>query len=357
MSRVTSSSPVTGRSSPPRIAGRTTPRIPSSPPRTGGYFEPSAQPDDGSFDEVEAFRQFNPAFVSLNGRNAPLTAAEIETFGDFALQILYPPNPIRALDNSLTADQAAGRYTYFNTLRSIGFVCNDCHRLDATANAEFGVESPGLFGSSGKYVIGEAGQSLKIPHFRNLYQKVGMFGVVSNPLFNPELDGSFQGDQIRGFGFLHSGAFDSPSRFLSVGFTEGPFNPGGFPQTDAGRTERRQVEAFLYAYDSNLAPVVGQQITLTAWNSAVAVPRIALLIARAEHSECELIAHSGPRSYLYEDEKFHPDEAGAPKLGKAQMWLVAKLPGQEVTFTCVPVGAGRRMGIDRDLDGVLNRDE
>ncbi len=325
--------------------------------RTGGYFEPSVQPDEGSFDEVEAFRQFNPAFASLNGRDVPLTESEITTFGDFALQILYPPNPIRALDNSLTADQAAGRYTYFNTPRSIGFVCNDCHRLDPTANAEFGVASPGLFGTSGEYVIGEAGQSLKIPHFRNAYQKVGMFGVVSNPLFNPELDGSFQGDQIRGFGFLHSGAFDSPSRFLSVGFTEGPFNPGGFPQTDAGRAERRQVEAFLYAYDSNLAPIVGQQITLTATNSAVAVPRISLLIARAEHGECELIARSGHRSYLYDDEKFHPDKAGAPKLSKAQMWLIAKLPGQEVTFTCVPVGAGRRMGLDRDLDGVLNRDE
>jgi len=325
--------------------------------RTGGYFEPSAQPDDGSFDEVEAFRQFNPAFVSLNGRAEPLTPAEMEVFGDFALQLLYPPNPIRALDNSLTPEQAAGRYTFFNTPRSIGFVCNDCHRLDPDANAEFGVDSPGLFGTSGAYVIGEAGQTFKIPHFRNLYQKIGMFGLVSHPLFNPELGGEFQGDQIRGFGFLHSGAFDSPSRFLSVGFTEGPFNPGGFPLTDAGRTERRQLEAFLYAFDSNLAPVVGQQITLTALNSAVALPRVNLLLARAEQGECELIARTADRSYLYADGKFRPDKKFALPLGKPEMWLLAKLPGQELTFTCVPVGAGRRMGLDRDLDGVLNRDE
>lgn len=325
--------------------------------RTGGYFEASAQPDDGSFDEVEAFRQFNPAFVSLNGRNVPLSASQMATFGEFALQILYPPNPIRALDNSLTAEQAAGRHTYFNTPRSIGFTCNDCHRLDPTANAEFGVASPGLFGSSGKYVIGEAGQSLKIPHFRNLYQKVGMFGLVSDPLFNPELGGAFQGDQIRGFGFLHSGAFDSPARFLSVGFTEGPFNPGGFPQTDAGRTERRQVEAFLFAFDSNLAPIVGQQVTLTASNSAVAGPRVTLLVARAELSECELIARVADRSYLYDNGHFYPDRAFALVLSEAQLRQLPALPGQEVTYTCVPVGSGRRMGIDRDLDGVLNRDE
>src|SRR5262245_3035084 len=36
--------------------------------RSGGFNEPSAQPDQGSFDEVAAFKQFNEAFVDLNGR-------------------------------------------------------------------------------------------------------------------------------------------------------------------------------------------------------------------------------------------------------------------------------------------------
>jgi len=31
--------------------------------------------------------------------------------------------------------------------------------------------------------------------------------------------------------------------------------------------------------------------------------------------------------------------------------------GSELTYTCVPPGAGRRIGIDRDLDGVLDGDE
>lgn len=52
---------------------------------------------------------------------------------------------------------------------------------------------------------------------------------------------------------------------------------------------RRQLEAFVLAFDTNLAPIVGQQITLTPTNAAVAVPRINLLIARAEARECELI--------------------------------------------------------------------
>lgn len=33
----------------------------------------------------------------------------MEAFTDFNLQATYPPNPIRALDNSLTATQDAGR--------------------------------------------------------------------------------------------------------------------------------------------------------------------------------------------------------------------------------------------------------
>ena len=32
-------------------------------------------------------------------------------------------------------------------------------------------------------------------------------------------------------------------------------------------------------------------------------------------------------------------------------------PADRLTFTCVPWGSGERIGIDRDLDGVLNGDE
>ena len=64
------------------------------------------------------------------------------------------------------------------------------------------------------------------------------------------------------------------------------------------------MEQFLLAYDSDLAPVVGQQITLTSANSAAAGPRIDLLIARAAApfiskslngtvTECDLVAQVG----------------------------------------------------------------
>src|SRR5205085_2450642 len=54
--------------------------------RTGGNDAPSAQPDSGSFDEDAAFKKFNVAFPGLLGRNAELSADEMQAFTDFVLQ-------------------------------------------------------------------------------------------------------------------------------------------------------------------------------------------------------------------------------------------------------------------------------
>src|SRR5262249_5741631 len=77
--------------------------------RTGG-FEPGGDP----LDEEAAFMAFNVAFEGLLGRAAPLTDEEMKAFTEFALQLTYPPNPIRALDTSLTPAQQRGR-DYFLT--------------------------------------------------------------------------------------------------------------------------------------------------------------------------------------------------------------------------------------------------
>ena len=88
-----------------------------------------------------------------------------------------------------------------------------------------------------------------------------MFGMPAVDFFNTRRQRRHKGDQIRGFGFLHDGSVDTVFRFLqaTVFNDGGTFNPKGF-QND---TQRRQVEQFLLAFDSDLAPIVGQQITLT----------------------------------------------------------------------------------------------
>src|SRR6185312_12119633 len=55
-----------------------------------------------------------------------------------------------------------------------------------------------------------------------------------------------------------------------------------------GPTEAAQLEQFMLVMDSNLKPIVGQQVTLTNTNASAANPRIDLLIAQATANACEL---------------------------------------------------------------------
>jgi len=330
--------------------------------------EPSAQPDSGAFDENAAFLKFNVAFQGLNGRKEQLTADEMQAFADFALQITYPPNPIRRLDNSLTPDQQAGRDFFFGGRSDTFLNCNGCHVLNPTGNAEFGVARPGFFGSDGRFSFEGEPQILKIPHLRNMYQKVGKFGMPRAPFFLPEsftgADNAFMGDQVRGFGFLHDGSVDTLNRFHStVLFVQRPAGPGdpgnpdGFALTPEGFLKRRQVEQFMLAFDSNLAPIVGQQVTLTGRNWAVARPRVQLFLARAAQGECDIVAKRHGRGFVYQSGLFLPDSIWDSPVTVSQLARLAASAEGEVTLTCVPPGSGVRIGIDRDEDGILDEDE
>jgi DNA-binding beta-propeller fold protein YncE len=355
--------------------------------RTGGNdVAASAQPNTGTFDERAAFKKFNVAFPGLLGAAGELSNADMEAFTTFMLQVMYPPNPIRNLDNSLTANQQAGRDFYFNNLLGIPLPtdtfqnCNGCHTLDPLGNFLEGERKFGFFGSNGSYSFEAESQFFKVPHLRNAYQKVGMFGGVTTfglpidteeprpptaaPLPPPFNDDTFKGDQVRGFGFLHSGESDTVYRFLGATlFAQRPLldpfpNPFGIPIDQTGIQLRRNLEAFVHAYDSNLAPVVGQQITLTSGNASVVNPRINLLKSRAFFLECELIVRGrqgnsdvgflySPLTGLYERDRILTLPYNETQLRS----LTATAP---LTFTCVPPGSGRRLALDRDSDGLPN---
>ncbi len=326
--------------------------------RTGGNDAPSAQPNDGSFDEVAAFKKFNPSFESLLGRNAQLSDAEMQQFTRFILQVTYPPNPIRNLDNSLTPAQQAGRDFFVGTRVDPQGSCETCHRIDPHANPGEGAFA-GFFGTDGRSSFDAEQQIFKVPHLRNLYQKVGMFGAgfTTNTL-GPD---PFLGDQIRGVGFNHDGTIPDLFRFNSQ-FDEIPLNPVGIPHTPAGVQAKRDMEQFMLAFDTNLAPIVGQQVTLTADNPAVAGPRLQLLEARAEAGECELVA----KGLLAQQEVgflylggglFKSDRKAVPPITDAALRTLVVARNGVLTYTCTPLGSGQRIGIDRDLDGVLDGDE
>src|SRR5262249_55037573 len=125
-----------------------------------------------------------------------------------------------------------------------------------------------------------------------------------------------------------------------------------------GDPQRRDVEQFLLAFDSDLAPVVGQQITLRADSAGGVGARIDLLIARAKApfvskvlggsaKECDLVARgviAGRQTTfrLRADGMFAPDDGGAA-VADAAVRALAQTAGQEITYTCLPPGWADRV--------------
>jgi DNA-binding beta-propeller fold protein YncE len=344
--------------------------------RTGGNVEPNAQPNSGAFNEVLAFKAFNQAFTGLLGRQSEIPDTDMQSFTNFMLEVMYPPNPIRKLDNSLTPLQQQGSDLFFG--RTIFFDafgpalnCNACHTIDRNANAGK-TTKPGFFGSNTLTSEVAGPFTLKNPHLRNLYQKVGKFGMPASPIFLPgPRFGVQQGEQIRGYGFTHDGALDMVSNFLfAANFGTGEFqppipplvgppvnNPQGMKLDANGILERDALEAFLFAMDSNFAPIVGQQVTLTVNNAGAAKGRVLLFLARAAADECELIAFNSRtgEGYLFSNGVFLRDKASNAPLTDAQLRGLVN-QDTNITYMCVPKGNGRRLALDRFLDGVLNGD-
>nr|WP_276203617.1 hypothetical protein [Hyalangium minutum] len=319
----------------------------------------SSQPDTGAFDEKAAFRE-TAGFMNVLGRDKQLPDDALEALTRFALQLTYPPNPIRNLDNSLTPDQEVGRQEFLTRNANTIATCIGCHALDPKANPT--TAAPGFFGTDGRMTFDFNPQLLKIPHLRNMYQKTGMFGMALAGDSFLKGNNEFMGDQVRGFGFTHSGSIDTIFRFFSnLGFTS-LFSRGGFPLTPESNVVRRQIESFMFVFPSNLAPIVGQQVTLTSSNLTVAGPRIELLIAQAEAQECDLVVKgAGPQrelGFLYRPGAgFQPDQRSRKPLSAEALRALASKPGRELTYTCVPPGSGARIGIDRNLDGIYDGDE
>jgi len=306
-----------------------------------------------ALDEDLAFKTFNIAFEGLLGRTEPLSNAQMQAYTDFILQVTPPPNPIRALDNSLTPDQQAGSDYFLGPFNSdIVTNCNGCHTLDP---------SSGFFGTAGLMSFEGALQDLKVPHLRNMYEKVGMFGMADIPFINSG-DNGHKGDQIRGFGYTHDGAVDTLDRFHDAVLFDFSLS-GADPNV-----LRKQMVQFMFAFDTNLKPVVGQQVTLTSTNGAAANPRIDLLITQALAGNADLIVKGvvagmprGGRlmpNSTFANATFETDNPTFfPPLSDSAVRGFAQTPGQEITYTAVPLGSGIRMGVDRDEDGDYNLED
>jgi hypothetical protein len=136
----------------------------------------------------------------------------------------------------------------------------------------------------------------------------------------------------------------------------------GFTVDAAGDIERRNMESFMLAFDSNHRPIVGQQATLSPTSGVDADAHVDLILDRADAGECDAVVKGivagEERGWVYDGSgQFSSDRAADGTVSEAALRALADTAGQELTFTAVPEGEGTRIGIDRDLDGFADTDE
>jgi DNA-binding beta-propeller fold protein YncE len=282
--------------------------------------------------DVASFKDFNPAFMELMGREEEIPDLAMEAFAHFILTIRFPPNPNQRLDRSMDQEQQAGFDFFTGTfLSDTGQQnCVSCHALPTGTNRLVNFEGV------------QVGRDMKTAHLRNIYQKVGRFNVP--------------GPQVSGFGLLHDGTFDTIVNFLRL---EVFFFPGrNEEEKDA---TRRLLDSYIMAFDTGMAPALGRQVTIEDEIGDADRRLLDVLMKRAVAGDCDLVARGwedkAQRGWLHRGYVFLGDRTGAPALQLDALLSQFRGYREPITFTCVPPGDGVRSALDRDLDGYLDGDE
>ncbi|MEM9381420.1 MAG: hypothetical protein AAGB93_15810 [Planctomycetota bacterium] len=339
----------------------------------------------------DSLHGFAGAFTHLQGAPVEPTPAEVDEFEAFLETIHFPPNPFRTFENGLPTALAlpghfsVGRFTPSGTPLPFGnaqvglnrytppttldgnLACVTCHTMPTgmgpNARWQGGQWVPMAPGPDGEAnhglvsVDGSTNRNIKIPQLRNLYKKVGMDFT--------------QGEVQAGFGFLHDGSISSLVHFLSASAFE-----------FQGDAQLADMTAFMLAFSGSDLPngttnsilfppgtesndthaAVGTQVTVIDWASA---PQDVVDLVNAMQSEADLarvglvargLEGGVPRGHAYLGGAIFQKDRISERITLADL-LGAAAPAAPATLTVVPFGAQLRIGVDRDEDGFLDRDE
>lgn len=333
----------------------------------------------------DGIEQFNATFTNLQARATELATNEMEDLKGFLATVRFAPNPYRQFDNSLPTNLplpgyvALGRgklpfgaqlpngnaqagMTNFRLQSDTG--CSHCHALPTGLGPDFSFNGTQFFpfpvGSNNVHhaAIIELNRSFALPfkiaQLRNLFDKTGVDFNSTN--------------SISGFGFLHDGSVDTLTRFLQDGFAMtndqqcanmiafllsvtgsdlpagsviDPNRPPGLPGNDT-------------------AAAVGRQRTITTTNQDPLIDSM-ISLANSSVGRVDLVVKTSvagiERGWVYDmtTRRFQSDRRAETLLATELRLLAATNSAQ--TYTLVPRGAGRRIGIDRDEDGHFDGDE
>ena len=330
----------------------------------------------------DGLEEFNGAFEGLLGDDEGRTPTEMQEFEDFLATIYFPPNPFRNLDNSLPTSLDIEE-TSIGTLSPVGTPlpsgnavagkqifrqsCGMCHTLPmgmgtayAWDGSQFQAIPPGPNGEAHHSVRGPVGDgipfNIKVPSLRNLYERRGSDNNVS--------------DGLAGVGFRHDGTIDTLSRFIFRGALVALTEQQGadviaFLLTISGESEVEET-----VDDPDLHPgseglwthaMVGAQVTIDSpMPSAETLALLGLMNTLHDTGAIDLVIRA---RYANENRSGYRRASGVWQMDRASEatlfadHLARATTGRALTVMAVPSGSGRRLGVDRDRDGFLDRDE
>jgi YVTN family beta-propeller protein len=298
--------------------------------------------------EKTGLEDFNAAYTNLQGRSAVLTTEEMATLKSYVATLTFGPQPNRNIDGTLrtslpifggvvvgtggTGNPSAGA-TVFSSLVTLpngpggNSRCVDCHAGLAGTSNEIGIP------------LGPVAQNRKIAYLRDVYHKTGANLASTTAL--------------RGFGFNADSEFQTLQDLLSVGFT--------FGTGTTAVTRRRDLEAFMLSFGTDTHAGVGQQeLAANGGGAGDNVARINQFITIANSGSVGLVVKGRSagidRGWVLDAGVFLSDREAEAALSPATL-LAMSASGNEIVYTLVPAGTHRRIGIDRDEDGLLDRDE
>ncbi len=261
---------------------------------------------------------FNPAYVSLMGADAPISAAEMTAFGNFLATIHFEPNPYRnenntlpatlAMPNGVTASPTNGRAALAG--------CLPCHLASQTRT---------------NVTNAELSQNVIPPSFHHFYQRLGFWNSSAT-------------NSTSGFGFFHDGVDPLLSAARSNDLLAAILTFDG-PGNSLVASELRQ--------DTHAA--VGRQLTLQGAATAAQSARLTQLIGLANNSvHVAMVATAtldgGKRAWRLAANNSFVSAAGNPALTRAALEALAAA-NQPVTFTLVVEGT--EAGITANLDSLV----
>ncbi len=297
---------------------------------------------------------FNGAFIGLLGNDRKLSPLELDQFEEFIFSLQVPANPIqdpqRIINNSILADLPAGTspadpkmgQSRFRRQKTFGVLtCNDCHAAPTGTNndmnADFNI--PGLPRLA----------TFKVAPFHDLqFKKQTTVDVdFTNSPNSPTYSRGYLGGHI-----AHSGL--SATLFDFIVLITGD-------KMTFGNQTGWDITSFVNQWDHGLAPAVHFARVLNAQTTNT--NDFTYLNQQANLGNCDVVISGksvDSSSSLVSARWFFDRNLSrfvADQVGFAPRTMADFLNNQAQEsnlFFGVPVGMGERIGVDFDMDGILN---